>query len=244
MNKTKKKINQWPCYNRIWSWSPMLCEKHGPRVSVTTKTLAFGLGFCLLRPSGHVFHTAWETMIKSYNSGLRRLSQSLELAPTSTSYVHRYLWEQWAIVTLQLLAAGRCVDDVTIGHQLLIIGIDHDRVWAGVVGTAIRNSTSCAGRRGRAGRHNECCSGLQYQPRQRRPHKWSISILPRSQFSKSKGNLRLSTSCTAVRLHRRLRNDAWRRDRSWRHNWYVTSQSRGHEPRAQRQTLVFTPKVA
>ena len=45
----------------------MPCEKHGPRASVTTKTSAFGLGFCLLSPSGHVFHTAWETMIKSYN---------------------------------------------------------------------------------------------------------------------------------------------------------------------------------
>ena len=62
-----KKINQWACYNRIWSWSPMSCEKHGPRASVTTKTSAFGLGFCLLSPSGHVFHTTWETMIKSYN---------------------------------------------------------------------------------------------------------------------------------------------------------------------------------
>ena len=45
----------------------MPCEKHGPRASVTTKTSAFGLGFCLLSPSGHVFHTAWETMIKSYS---------------------------------------------------------------------------------------------------------------------------------------------------------------------------------
>ena len=62
-----EKINQWACYNRIWSWSPMLCEKHGPRAAVTTKTLAFGLGFCLLSPSGHVFHTTWESMIKSYN---------------------------------------------------------------------------------------------------------------------------------------------------------------------------------
>ena len=80
----------------------------------------------------------------------------------------------------------------------------------------IRNSTSCAGRRaaacGRAGRHNECCSGLQYQPRQRRPYKWSISILPRSQFYKKQGKLAFSTSCTAVRPHRRLRNDAWWRD--------------------------------
>ena len=78
--------------------------------------------------------------------------------------------------------------------KCVVRGIDHDTVCAGVVGTAIRNSTSCAGRRaaasGRAGRHNECCSGLQYQPRQRRPYKWSISILPRSQFTKSKGNLR------------------------------------------------------
>ena len=45
----------------------MPCEKHGPRASVTTKTSAFGLGFCLLSPSGHVFHMASETMIKSYN---------------------------------------------------------------------------------------------------------------------------------------------------------------------------------
>ena len=55
MNKTQKIINQRACYNRIWSWSPVPCEKHGPRASVTTKTSAFGLGFCLLSPSGHVF---------------------------------------------------------------------------------------------------------------------------------------------------------------------------------------------
>ena len=48
----------------------MPCEKHGPRASVTTKTSAFGLGFCLLSPSGHVFHTARETMIKSYSMAL------------------------------------------------------------------------------------------------------------------------------------------------------------------------------
>ena len=104
---------------------------------------------------------------------------------------------------------------VNVNHHALfmIIGIDHDTVCAGVVGTAIRNSTSCAGRRAAAcGRHNECCSGLQYQPRQRRPYKWSISILPRSQFYKKQGKLAFSTSCTAVRHHRPLRNDAWRRD--------------------------------
>ena len=64
--KHRKKINQRAYYNRIWSWFPMPCEKHGPRASVTTKTSAFGLGFCLLSPSGHVFQTAWETRIKSY----------------------------------------------------------------------------------------------------------------------------------------------------------------------------------
>ena len=87
-------------------------------------------------------------------------------------------------------------------QSLMAIGIDHDTVCAGVVGTAIRHSTRCAGRRaaacGRAGRHNE--------------YKWSISILPRSQFYKKQGKLAFSTSCTAVRPHRRLRNDAWRRD--------------------------------
>ena len=37
--------------------------KHGKNQS------ASGLVFCLLSPSGHVFHTTWETMIKSYNIG-------------------------------------------------------------------------------------------------------------------------------------------------------------------------------
>ena len=104
----------------------------------------------------------------------------------------------------------------TVLLLLLNIGIDYDTVCAVAVGTAIRHSTSCAGRCaaacGRAVRHNECCAGLQYQPRQRRPYKWSMSILPRSQFYKKQGKLAFSTSCTTVRPHRRLRNDAWRRD--------------------------------
>ena len=89
-------------------------------------------------------------------------------------------------------------------------------------------------------------SGCYCNPAQHElwPYKWSISILPRSQFKKKEGKLAFSVSCTAVRPHWRLRNDAWRRDNSSRHNWFVTSQSTGHEPRAQRQTLVFTPKVA
>ena len=36
-----RKINQRACYNRIWSWSPMPCEKHGPRAPVTTKKFGF-----------------------------------------------------------------------------------------------------------------------------------------------------------------------------------------------------------
>ena len=45
----------------------MACEKHSPRASVTTKTSALGLGFCLLSPEGHVFHKVRKTMIKSYS---------------------------------------------------------------------------------------------------------------------------------------------------------------------------------
>ena len=38
MNKNDEKTNQSACYNRIWSWSPMPCEKHGPRATLTAKT--------------------------------------------------------------------------------------------------------------------------------------------------------------------------------------------------------------
>ena len=125
----------------------------------------------------------------------------------------------WCIyITADDIGQIHCMyyDDTLDQPCKLTIGIDHDTVCAGVGGTAIRHSTSCAGRRaaacGRAGRHNECCAWWQYHPRQRRPYKWSISILPRSQFYKKQGKLAFSTSCTAVRPHRRLRNDAWRRD--------------------------------
>ena len=55
---------------RIWSWSPMPCEKHGPRDSVDKNRGRRPRFLSLLRPEGHVFHTAWETMIKSYYSTL------------------------------------------------------------------------------------------------------------------------------------------------------------------------------
>ena len=55
---------------RIWSWSPVPCEKHGPRDSVDKNRGRRPRFLSLLRPEGHVFHTAWETMIKSYYSTL------------------------------------------------------------------------------------------------------------------------------------------------------------------------------
>ena len=122
----------------------------------------------------------------------------------------------------------------------MVIGIDHDTVCTGVVGTAIRNSTSCAGRRaaacGRAGRHNECCSGLQYQPRQHRPYKWSISILPRSQFTKSKGNLRfrrLVPLFVPIGVCVTTHDDGTASDVTigmWRHNQQVTNHERNGKP--------------
>ena len=133
--------------------------------------------------------------------------------------IRQYQCRQWLQVINKtipepLMTRPNAIYDITRPHW--VIGIDHDTVCAGVGGTAIRHSTSCAGRRaaacGRAGRHNECCAWWQYHPRQPRPYKWSISILPRSQFYKKQGKLAFSTSCTAVRPHRRLRNDAWRRD--------------------------------
>ena len=62
-------ISSMPCC-RIWSWSPMLCEKHGPRDLVDINRGWRPRFLSLLRPEGRVFHTAWETMIKSYYSTL------------------------------------------------------------------------------------------------------------------------------------------------------------------------------
>ena len=134
------------------------------------------------------------------------------------NHILRFPQHTYRVITFEptLYQRGREICYHLIFSNGEVLGIDHDTVCAGVGGTAIRHSTSCAGRRaaacGRAGRHNECCAWWQYHPRQRRPYKWSISILPRSQFYKKQGKLAFSTSCTAVRPHRRLRNDAWRRD--------------------------------
>ena len=121
--------------------------------------------------------------------------------------------------------------------EQVVIGIDQDTVCAGVVGTAIGKSTSCAGRCAAAcGRHNECCSGLQYQPRQRRPYKWSISILPQSQFTKSKGNLRsrrLVPLFVPIGVCVTTHDDGTASDVTigmWRHNQQVTNHVRNGKP--------------
>ena len=94
----------------------------------------------------------------------------------------------------------------------------------------------CQPSRGRAGRHNECCSGLQYQPRQRRPYKWSISILPRSQFTKSKGNLRfrrLVPLFVPIGVCVTTHDDGTASDVTigmWRHNQQVTNHERNGKP--------------
>ena len=126
------------------------------------------------------------------------------------------------IPALVQIMAWRRSSDKPLSEPMMVIGIDHDTACAGVVCTAIRHSTSCAGRRvaASAGRH-ECCAGLQYQPLQRRPYKWLFFILPRSQSYNKQEKLGFSTCCTAVRPYRSLRNDAWRRvthdDDEWCH---------------------------
>ena len=86
------------------------------------------------------------------------------------------------------------------------------------------------------GRHNECCSGLQYQPRQRRPYKWSISILPRSQFTKNKGNLRfrrLVPLFVPIGVCVTTHGDGTAGDVTigmWRHNQQATNHKRNGKP--------------
>ena len=94
----------------------------------------------------------------------------------------------------------------------------------------------CRPSRGRAGQHNECCSGLQYQPRQRRPYQWSISILPRSQFTKSKGNLhfrRLVPLFVPIAICVTTHDDGTASDVTvgmWGHNQEVTNHERNGKP--------------
>ena len=62
------KLNNVVMCCRIWSWSPMSCEKHGPGDSVDKNWGRKPRFLSLPRLEGHVFHTVSETMIKSYYS--------------------------------------------------------------------------------------------------------------------------------------------------------------------------------
>ena len=100
----------------------------------------------------------------------------------------------------------------------IVIGIDHDTVCAGVVGTAIRHST--------------------------RPYKWSIEFYHDHNFIKSKGNLRFRRLVPlfvpiggSVTTH----DDGTASDVTigmWRHNQQATNHERNGKP------WFFTPKVA
>ena len=130
--------------------------------------------------------------------------------------------------------------DYSWKNLYLDIGIDHDTVCAGVVGTAIRHSTSCAGHRAAAcastSWHNECCAGLQYQPLQRRPYKWSTSILPRSQFYKKQGKLafrRLVPLFVPIGICVTTHDDGTASDVTidmWHHNQQATNHEHNGKP--------------
>ena len=50
--------HKWPVTQKIFPFDDVI-------MSWWARPITFGLGFCLLSASGHVFHTAWETMNKS-----------------------------------------------------------------------------------------------------------------------------------------------------------------------------------
>ena len=78
--------------------------------------------------------------------------------------------EQWYKTSKTQVSLAFCKFLIVVEYKLTTY-----TVCAAVVGTAIRHSIRCAGRRGRKrprnGRHNSCCAGLQYQQLQRRPYR-------------------------------------------------------------------------
>ena len=104
---------------RIWSWSPVPCEKHGPRDSVDKNRGQRPRFLSLLRPEGHVFHTAWETMIKCYYSTLADWLFSM-------FYSHKYeflcfkMGNFW--LTSWLLGKSHCCYGlVAKGHKWILV---------------------------------------------------------------------------------------------------------------------------
>ena len=92
------------------------CEKHGPWASITTNTAAFGLGFCLLNPSGHVFHAAiWHTHTAHSVESVSKMK--LILSVTFPIFFAKcvVLWVQLALLSL----GGR--EDISITRLIIII---------------------------------------------------------------------------------------------------------------------------
>ena len=87
------------------------------------------------------------------------------------------------------------------------------------------------------GRHNECSAGFQYQLRHHKAYKWSISIIPRSQFTKSKGNLcfrHLVPLFVPIGVCVTTHDDGTASDVTiglWRHNQQATNYERKGKPR-------------
>ena len=94
-------------------------------------------------------------------------------------------WQVWAPRTTRHVLASHALNMSgyfdqsarSIESRCVVIGIDHDTVCAGVGGTAIRHSTSCAGRRAAAPAGTDRISG-------------QFLFYHDHNFTKSKGNLR------------------------------------------------------
>ena len=104
-------------------------------------------------------------------------------------------------------------------NSLMVIGIDH------------LYSLRCRGWYCNPEQHELCRPS-----RGRRPYKWSISILPRSQFTKSKGNLRfrrLVPLFVPIGVCVMTHDDGTASDVTigmWRHNQQATNHERNGKP--------------
>ena len=87
-------------------------------------------------------------IFRSYDNALRWKPRDLtDVKPT---FVQVMAWCRQATSHYLSQCWTRSMSPYGITRPQWVIGIDHDTVCAGVVGTAIRNSTSCAGRRAAA----------------------------------------------------------------------------------------------
>ena len=145
----------------------------------------------IILQAGHVFVMEWTLIV--WENSPRQLW-------TKRTGLRNHVWIL-SVFTCPLWCCGTGYTRLQI-DWLIDIGIDHDTVCAGVVGTAIRHSTSCAGRGAVACSTNHSSAD-----------RISGQLLCYHDYTFIKRKETFSTSCTAVRHHRRLWNDAWRRDR-------------------------------